>query len=127
MHNDLYIPGAAITSFLPFPLANFDLWSFPVEAPIDVTRANGWYNSGLKNVDPFGDTGDPSSKDQMVATLTSTGGTVDRVMFLTQNAQPTWGELRWSNVYEVKLNLLDNTFYLGSMHKLGGVVVVGEL
>ena len=127
VHNDLYIPGAAISSFLPFPLANFDLWSFPVEAPIDVSRANGWYNSGLKNVDPFGDTGDPSSKDQMVATLSSTGGTVDRVMFLTQNAQPTWGELRWSNVFEVKLDLLDNTYYLGSMHKLGGVVVVGEL
>lgn len=109
MDVQLATPGSVIASFLPFSIGAMTPWSIPNEPDIDVARDAGMFNSGVKNIPSFGDTGDPNT------TTTNTIFDQDTVypnqgVFFTRHSQPVWSEVKLATVYLLVYGVVDNTF-----------------
>ena len=117
--------GAVLTSFLPFPMSAFNPWDLPIEPVVDLDRETGWWNSGVRAYDNFGDTGDPDNLNTLLF-FNKLDGNHTNVYWHTRHTQPTWAEVRLASMYVVNEALIDNTFALSSLHAYDNVILLDD-
>lgn len=107
-----------IQAYVPYPLSSQDIWSV-ADPVVDPLRLSGWFNSGCRTTDSFGDTGDPSADNLTIAD--EAGGSIIPFYSIT-GGSPTWEEVKLSTVYELT-DEVDDEFTLLTPHKYGNIVI----
>jgi hypothetical protein len=119
--------GNVLTSFLPFTIGTANPWDVSAFGGIDILREAGWWNSGARSVDTFGDTSDPSkTTETVVVTDRQTEDTIDPAIWHSMLPQPTWGEVKNATIWNLHENVLDNTYALLTMHQLKDIIILEE-
>jgi len=119
---DLADAGAVFSSFLPFPFKDQLPWALPSGPVIDVDRDSGWFNSAVKDYLIYGDTGDPDVGHAMIC---DEGGD-NTTLHFTRHCQTTWAELKMASVWAVTDELVDDLFWLLTMHHYGNVEIIDD-
>jgi hypothetical protein len=114
--------SAVLTSFLPFPMAQLDPWNFTPDPIIDVDRDSGWFNSGVKTVSTFGDTGDPV----IDSTTLCDEATGDKCVYYTRHTQPVWAEIKLATIFGLTDDVTDDEFQLLTPHQYFKAIVVDD-
>jgi hypothetical protein len=114
--------GNLFASFLPFPFKASQPWDFSPIPLIDVDRDSGWYNSGCKDVDVFGDTGDPDKYGHLTVDEAGT----DKCLFFTRQIQPIWSEVRMATIFRLTDDIADDEFWLITPHRYRKVVLIDD-
>jgi hypothetical protein len=118
---NLTAAGNLFASFLPFPFKASLPWDLSPMPVVDIDRDSGWYNSGVKNMDVFGDTGDP---DKLGHLTVDEAGT-DKCLFFTRQIQPLWSEVRMASIWRLTTDV-DDEFWLITPHKHQNVYLIDD-
>lgn len=117
--------SALFQTFLPFPIERSGPWLMSDTPAPDWDRESAWWNSGLKLIDPFNDTGDPTARQTLIF-IEDLLGIVSNVPWHTRHAQPIWAEMTMSEMYRENFGL-DDTFELLTLHRWGNVEIPDDL
>jgi hypothetical protein len=110
------------SSFLPFPFKSMMPWELPEGPVIDVDRASGWYNSGCKGHDTFGDTGDPTNDDAMLCDEADN----DVATLFSRHVQPIWSEVKLASIWSLSDDITDDEYYLITPHQYDQISLVDD-
>lgn len=119
--------GAIMTTFLPFPAASMPLWQVSSVPVVDVPRETGWFNSGVRSISPFGDTGDPDETECLIYNKVEGAVFADPVVpFFTRLAQPTWDEVAMTSIFELETRDLDDVYRQITPHGYANVIIADD-
>lgn len=120
--------GAVLNSFIPFNVGNANPWAFDNFGDVDLNRESGWWNSSPKQIDAFGDTGDPSTTYELtIHTDGEDGPTTVPALIHTIYPQPTWGEIKNMTIMNLQEEAVDDTYRLLTMHKYGNIKIYSDV
>jgi hypothetical protein len=116
--------SAVISSFIPFPMSDMDLWNFEGAPVIDIDRDTGWFNSGQKDANSFNDTFDPTdlTNTMFVHPLNDPTG-APNITWYSRHTQPVWAELQCATVFELFTKAVDDDYSILSPHFFGQLVI----
>jgi hypothetical protein len=115
--------ASTFTSFLPFPMSEMNPWGFNPDPSLDADRDSGWFNSNVKEIDTFGDTGDPTNT---VSTLCDEAG-VNSCIYYTRHTQPIWSEIKMASIFRLTDDVTDDEFQLITPHRYRKAILLDDV